>query len=771
MIRAHHAPAAAGTVLVSGRGQTDGSRGTVQLRPLPPWAGHPLLLAVSLLSLPLPLFFLLAWVLAPAARLAPWPLSLLSWPPLALAWAWVRRGWPNPGWAELGAASLTATLFLWLVGPGVPALAALALTGLALLPGVGVLQRRPAAALVGALWAVGAALAWLAGPGAVLTAGLPAALAVGTGLVFAALGAVQTAAARALARGERELAETRRRVEEGERLFRLLADNSADVIALHDLDGRILYISPSCRSQFGQEPEEVVGANLLDLCHGADAAALRSSLALAGAGRPSRVSCRLLHDQGGYTWYDLQVRPIADPDGGSAYVQSSARDIGERKAIEEQLQYQALHDGLTGLPNRACFSEQVQAALDLPGPGRPTVLFIDIDDFKRINDSLGHGAGDALLRHCAERMAAVMGGRGTLARLGGDEFAVLTTGSGGEAEAAALAEDIERALRAPLRLEGAELVVTASIGLATGLPGAATVEELLRDADVAMYQAKAHGKGHHQVFEPRLHRGAVTRLQTEAELRAALAGGGLRLHYQPIVDLETGGVRGFEALVRWQHPTRGLLPPGEFVPAAEANGLILPLGRWVLEEACRQARRWQGRQGVGEHLLMSINVSARQLLAPGFAEEVEGVLAATGVDPRSLQLEITETALLAENAAVLAMLAGFRRRGIRLAIDDFGLGYASMEYLGRLTVDELKIDRSFVARLGRDAGGTAIVRSLLRLARDLSLTVSGEGIETEEQWAMLRNQHCQHGQGFYFARPMSAEGVEEYLARSAPVEV
>jgi len=734
--------------------------------PVPVRGQRWLLVAVSGGCFGLPFVMLGGEAVLGRAGLAPWPLFFFMWPPLLVAWLWAVLGLPGMVWVELAAYFLVEAVGLRLAASASPVDVLGALAGLATLPVLGVLYSRWAVAAAGALLAVACEIYCIARLAEALPPEVAVGLASGYALLFAALGVVHAVVAGLLRRREDDLIEARRHVEEQDRLFRLLADNAADVIALHDVDGRILYVSPSCRAQLGYEPEELIGGTLLDTCHVSDAPALRSGLDFARAGRPSRVTCRLRTRAGGHTWYDVQIRPIPDPTGGPAQVQSSARDISERKAVEEQLTRQALHDALTGLPNRACFQDQVRRALAHPRPVRPAVLFIDLDDFKRVNDSLGHEAGDELLRRCGERMAGVVDGGDTLARLGGDEFAVLMEGVASEAAASALAERIGRALRAPLCIEGADLYVTASIGLALTTSQRSTAEDLLRDADVAMYQAKSHGKAQYSVFEPSLNAGALARLQTEVELREALAHGELRLHYQPIIDLDTGAVRGFEALVRWQHPTRGLVLPGEFIPAAEANGLIVPMGRWVLAEACRQAREWQGRHAADPPLLMSVNVSARQIQAAGFAADVEAVLAETGVDPRALQLEITETALLSDDPAVTGMLAAFRAHGIRLAIDDFGLGYASMGYLGRLAVDELKIDRSFVHRLGRDAEGTAIVRSLLRLARDLSLSVSGEGIETEEQWELLRHQRCRHGQGFFFSRPMPPDAAGDYLARS-----
>lgn len=706
-----------------------------------------------------------------AVGMAPWWQFLAIWPPFLPAWAWVWLGWRGAAWAETVTYFLVCAAGLVLADTVSPYQAMAATAALFILPLVGVFYRDWKLSLLGTVLAVGFSAFWMrhfaAGPLA------DAALAIGYvyGVLMSAVGLMDCLAAYLLAERERQLVAAGRRAQEQERLFRLLADNSADVVGLHELDGRILYISPSCQPQTGYRQEELIGESPWTACHPDDVQHLRAAFESARAGQSARVSCRIQAKAGLWVWFEIQTRPIFGTDGLPVQVQAAARDISERKAFEEQLAHQAFHDALTGLPNRALFQERVRHALALADRRRNRlgVLFVDLDNFKRVNDSLGHSAGDQLLALLGQRLARLVRPADTVARLGGDEFAVLLENVRGEQDAVKLAERIEAALRAPFPVEGRELYVTASIGIVTAARRRALAEELLRDADTAMYLAKSRGKAQHRVYEPGLNAAVATRLQTEGELRQALERGELRLHYQPIVHIDGGAVAGFEALLRWQHPERGLVAPGEFIPAAEDSGLIVPIGRWVLHEAARQAQQWQARHPLTPPLMMSVNVSPLQLQHPGFAEDVDAVLRETGVDPATLQLEITESAFLGEDPGIAELLAGFRARGIRLAIDDFGIGYSSMGYLKSFPVDTLKIDRSFIDRLGRDPEDTAIVRSLVSLARELGLCVSGEGIETQEQWDLLRHQNCEQGQGFYFARPLPADAADAYLENTLEV--
>jgi diguanylate cyclase (GGDEF)-like protein len=455
----------------------------------------------------------------------------------------------------------------------------------------------------------------------------------------------------------------------------------------------------------------------------------------------------------------------------AALAATAVRNIRLVEAIrrsEERLAHQAFHDPLTDLANRALFLDRVRHALALR-VRRGTdvaVLFVDLDDFKKVNDSLGHGAGDRLLVSAAERLCACVRTADTVARLGGDEFAVLVEDAGGPVEAAAVAERLVDALRAPFAVGGTELFVSASVGvaLATGADGA---DELLRNADVAMYYAKAQRKDGHALFEPWMHETVRERLALEADLRRALERGELALFYQPIVRLDTGEVIGAEALARWRHPERGYVPPSLFIPVAEETGLIVPLGRWILRTACEQARRWQAGRAPGQApLRVTINISGRQLQDPTFVADVRAVLAGSGVDPTSLVLEITESVLMQHTEVMLERLGELKRLGLSLAIDDFGTGYSSLGYLQRFPIDILKIDKAFVDAVRDGDGDPALARAVIALGDSLGLQTVAEGIERAEQAEGLRRLGCQLGQGYHFARPLTPAAFDELLRRA-----
>ncbi len=435
-----------------------------------------------------------------------------------------------------------------------------------------------------------------------------------------------------------------------------------------------------------------------------------------------------------------------------------------RKEFEERLAYQAFHDALTGLPNRAWFAAHLAETLKR---ARRTssglaVLFLDLDRFKVINDSLGHERGDELLVTVAERLRDCVGHGAAVARLGGDEFTVLLAGASA-GDARQLAGQILAALRTPLALAGREIVVSASIGIALddGMGGTA---ELLRDADTAMYRVKQSGRAGVALFDAGMNAVAMARLERETDLRRAIAAGELVLAYQPKVELRTGRLVGLEALMRWHHPREGLIQPSEFIALAEETGLILPLGRWALGEACRQARAWLERWPDRPPLVLSVNLSARQFQQPQLAEMIVDVLRETGLPASCLQLEITESAVMDDVDAAVATLRGLRARGLLLALDDFGTGYSSLNYLKRFPLDVLKIDKSFVAGLGRDVEDTAIVGAVIALAHILGMQVTAEGVETATQASRLRELGCELGQGYLFARPLAPEALEPWLA-------
>jgi diguanylate cyclase (GGDEF)-like protein len=444
----------------------------------------------------------------------------------------------------------------------------------------------------------------------------------------------------------------------------------------------------------------------------------------------------------------------------------SLTDITERKRAEALLQHAAFHDALTGLPNRALFLDRLRQALER-SRRRPdfhfAVLFLDFDRFKVINDSLGHPVGDQLLIASAQRLTACVRALDTVARLGGDEF-ILLLEDVQEQAATEVAGRIQQALQTPFEAGGHSVAVSASIGIVLGTSEAERPEDILRDADAAMYRAKAHGKARYEIFRAEIRDEAVARLKLETDLRRAIERQEFQVHYQPIVALDTGRVTGFEALVRWVHPDLGLLHPAAFIATAEETGLIVPMGHWVLGEACRQLGAWQARFPQAPPLSVSINLSSRQVEEPGLDDVIAALLAEHRLPPGSLRLEITERTIIEDTQATAGVLARLKRLGVLLEIDDFGTGYSALSYLQWLELDTLKIDRSFIRQLGLQGQQSAVVRTILALGRSLDLRIIAEGIETDDQLAKLRSLGCQAGQGYLFGWPMEAERVERFLA-------
>jgi diguanylate cyclase (GGDEF)-like protein len=439
--------------------------------------------------------------------------------------------------------------------------------------------------------------------------------------------------------------------------------------------------------------------------------------------------------------------------------------------IGQRLRRGASCDPLTGLPNRTLLLEGLRQALGLTREDSAVaVLLVDLDRFKLINDSLGHAAGDQLLIAVSRRLRARLAEYQMIARLGGDEFTLLLERLHAPADATVLAERILAALDAPFEFGGRSIYIGASIGIACSTDPSAEPDQLLREADVALYRAKHAGRGRYAVFEAHMESGTLERLDLETGLRKALERSEFRVHYQPLISLANGTVTEVEALVRWAHPTRGLVPPAEFIPVAEETGLIVPIGQWVLQEATRQVRAWQRQFPTRPPLVVSVNLSGQQLAHPGLIQDIQRALGQADLDPRQLRLEITENVVMQDVEATIATLHQLKALGIQLAIDDFGTGYSSLSYLRRFPIDTLKIDRSFVEGVGADAQDTAIVRSMVELAKALHLRVTSEGIETASQEACLRQLGCDHGQGYLFARPQAAEHITPLLraGRFAP---
>jgi diguanylate cyclase (GGDEF)-like protein len=477
---------------------------------------------------------------------------------------------------------------------------------------------------------------------------------------------------------------------------------------------------------------------------------------------------RMLHKDGGFRWMLSRGIGVRARNGKAVRLAGSQTDITDRKRFEEQLAQQAFYDTLTGLPNRALFMDRLALAVTRQRRRKSSMfstLFLDVDRFKDVNDSLGHLKGDLLLTAIARRLETCVRPGDTVARLGGDEFTILLDDMRDPADAVQVADRILEQMRMPFVLEGNEVFATVSIGIA---PGAHydKPEDLLRDADTAMYRAKERGKNCYEVFDSAMHSRAVARLQLETDLRKAIERKEFRVYYQPIVSLVTDGLVGFEALVRWQHPQKGLVTPGEFLPLAEETGLILPIDLWVLREAARQTKDWQDRYAIAKDLRINVNLSTKQFSQPGLVERVKEVLAQTGLDGRHLTLEITESAIMEETQALASLLEQLRKLDIRLYLDDFGTGYSSLGYLHRFPIHSLKIHSSFVGQLGKEAEDPGqLVRTITTLAENMSMGVVAEGVETREQLTKLRDLRCQRVQGYFFSRPLSTADAELLLAK------
>ena len=488
-------------------------------------------------------------------------------------------------------------------------------------------------------------------------------------------------------------------------------------------------------------------------------------------GEPYMLEYRIVGADGGIRWVYEKGQGVFGTEGAVLWLDGAIFDITERKLLQEQLAKQAFYDSLTGLANRALFQDRAEhalARLARRGSGL-AVLLLDLDGFKLINDSLGHQVGDEVLVTVAKRILKSSRTSDTVARLGGDEFVILLEEDANESTAASVARRILGILREPFLCQGREVSLGGSIGIAfTSGTDATSTDELLRDADAAMYCAKANGRDRFELFEPSMHAKAVEQFELITQMQLGLERGEFVLHYQPIWELVDGGLTGVEALVRWNHPSRGLLPPGEFIPAAEQTGFIVPLGDWVLDESCRQVRVWQ-EAFPGRPLSVSVNISPRQLIESDLASRVRAVLELHELDAASLTLEITEGALLHDVEETKRKLDDLKALGVRLAIDDFGTGSSSLGNLRRFPIDELKIDRTFVTGMTEDpVEGTSLVHAILELAGALHLNVVAEGIEFPEQLARLRESGCATGQGFLFAKPSVPEEIASLLARIEP---
>src|SRR6266404_5465880 len=557
-------------------------------------------------------------------------------------------------------------------------------------------------------------------------------------------------------------------LKESEERYSLAARGSNDGLWDWNLSANVVHFSPRWKAMLGYQENEIDDrpSEWFDRIHDADRDRVKEEIAAHQKGVTPHFQSehRVLHKDGTFRWMLSRGVAVHDASGKTLRMAGSQTDITEGK----------VSDPLTGLPNRLLFIDRVGRLIKHTKRRKDqlfAVLFMDLDGFKMINDSMGHLIGDQLLLGVANRLekclrstdtVARLGETFTVARLGGDEFTVLLDDIKDPSDAKRAAERMMKALVAPFILGGKEVFTSVSIGIALSNSAYEQPDEILRDADTAMYRAKSLGKARYEVFDADMRASVMARLQLETDLRRALERGEFRNFYQPIVALVSGEIAGFEALLRWQHPTRGLLGPSEFIPVPEETRLIRELGWWNFRAACRQIKEW--RTGAHRHLTISVNLSAKQFLQPKLVEDIKELLGDLALPPEALKLEITESTVMGDPTAAVGMLQHIKSLGIQLAIDDFGTGYSSLSYLHRFPLDTLKIDRSFISSMGDDGEGMEIARTILPMANNLRLDVVAEGVETIQQVALLKKLHCKYGQGYYFSRPLSAEGTAALLA-------
>jgi diguanylate cyclase (GGDEF)-like protein/PAS domain S-box-containing protein len=535
-----------------------------------------------------------------------------------------------------------------------------------------------------------------------------------------------------------------------------------------DADSHIFRANEAYCRMVGYSQEELSSPDMTDLTHPKDRDIDAESAAelLAGEVPSYRLEKRLLTKRGNALWVNSTSSLFRDQEGNAPCVLQIVEDISDRKRAEQRLSHQALHDSLTGLPNRSLFMDRLRHALDglRRRQGAVAVMFVDLDRFKVVNDSLGHEVGDEVLVAVAHSVEAVLRPSDTVARFGGDEMVVLCEEVGNERDAAEIADRVSTSVSEPISVQSGEIVLTASIGVTLSRNGSDSPEILLRNADAAMYRAKERGKARYEFFDKALWHQANKRLKTEIGLRQAVERNQLGLFYQPLIQLNSGEILGAEALIRWQHPEQGMLEPKDFISVAEESGLILTVGKWVFEEACRQSADWMKSAPAQGPFTVAVNVSTKEFGRPDYLKVIEAGLAETGTDPRSLCLEITESVLMDATKSTSALLQALRETGMTVAIDDFGTGYSSLQYLKDLQVDVLKVDRTFVQGLGTDSEDSAIIAAVIELAHSLGLVVVAEGVETAAQLNRLRVLGCDLAQGYHLARPQPASAVTELLS-------
>lgn len=555
-------------------------------------------------------------------------------------------------------------------------------------------------------------------------------------------------------------------LQESEARYRLLAENMNDLVCLHDLEGHYLYVSPSCETLLGYRQDEMLGQIPFDFFHPDDQGRIyQEAFIPALSGEPRPITYRMRQKSGNYIWFETLTKAIFGQTGQIVQLQTTSRDVTERIQVQEQLKYDALHDALTGLPNRLLLMERLELAIHraqrLPGY-HFAVLFLDLDRFKIINDSLGHLAGDQLLTAVAEKLCSTLRDIDLVARLGGDEFVILLEEVKDIQEIIKFVDELFARLQIPILIAGCEVYITASIGIVFSDDKPAQASHLLRNADIAMYRAKAKGKDRYEIFNLEMHAQALNRLHLENDLRRAVERQELILHYQPILALDTGHIVGFETLVRWQHPIQGLKFPAEFIAMAEETGLITHIDIWAISMACHQLATWQAAFP-GTKMKVSVNLSAHDLRRSNLLKDIDDILTQANIAGCYLCLEITESMLIEDIESTIKLLNQLKERGVQILIDDFGTGYSSLSYLHRLPVDSLKVDRSFVNQIQVDSRNAKIVETIASLSVSLGLDAIAEGIETQKQLKRLQKLGYKFGQGYLFSQPLTHEEVEILL--------
>ena len=568
--------------------------------------------------------------------------------------------------------------------------------------------------------------------------------------------------------------DARRIAQEQSARFQYAFEGGVTGMALVAPDGGFMSVNTALCEMVGYTQEEMLARNFQSITHPNDlgASAEQHRALITGAAESFEMEKRYLHRDGQEVWVQLGVTAVRDTDGSVSYFINQTHDVTTRRRFEQELTTKALHDHLTGVANRALFLDRLRHALVglRRRSGELAILFVDLDRFKLVNDEMGHAVGDEVIREAARRLSEASRAEDTVARFGGDEFTILCENAD-EQQALLIAERVLAAFTRPFVHEGREFQLAASIGIRVTDLASADADALLRDADVALYAAKEHGGGRAELFDPDAVQRTADVLATEQALRLALQNGEMCLHYQPEIDLATKRIIGVEALVRWQHPVRGLVPPAQFIPVAEESGLIVPLGAWVLREACAQLAAWRNAGTVRDNVRVAVNVSARQLSHPELPSVVASALSAAELEPGALCLEITETALIRDPKVALANLLAIKQQGVLTALDDFGIGFSSLSQIRDLPpVDVIKVDRSFTAGLGNSESDGAVVAAVLSLARSLGLTAVAEGVETAKQLELLDDLGCDAAQGFYFSRPQAPEAIAQILAEDATID-